>query len=220
MIVFTDSFTVGADVDPASYPATPDYSYLLGTAGDCEVVAASDRLDILTTGADKILRLLNAACPTGDQEITLRAQATAASGASGYAVTRCDPATSDCYFAFLDMVPANEVELYRMTAGSPTLVASADRGFTADGAYTYRFKATGTNPVALEFQVDATAVVTFNDSDAARKQSGRPGCGGFTTVIHTNWVDDISVSDLIDEASPFYRVNRSSVPPNVRIAGG
>ncbi len=43
-----------------------------------------------------------------------------------------------------------------------------------------RLKATGTNPVNLELQVDALTPLTYADSDVLRKTLGTPGFGGYS----------------------------------------
>lgn len=221
MLVFSDTFTVGADVDPASYPGTPDYSYLLGAVNDAQIPAANDRVEIVVTSSDVVLRLLNAACPTGDQEILADCRVEGGFY-QGYVAARCHATVDDCYVGEMDLTTANEVQIYRRDTGSGfTLLASADRGFVdTSGTHSYRLRATGTNPVSLTFQVDATAALGFDDSDALRKQSGRNGLGGVNGVARTGWVDNLTIDDLVASSEPIYTQNRSSVPPNIRIAGG
>lgn len=215
MIIFTDSFTVGASVDIASYPGTPDYSYLLGSAGDLEVDATDDRVEVLAIAADRIARLLNAACPTGDQQITLTSH-TAGADRHGYIAARCAAASADCYVGQMLLNQGNEVEIFRYTSGFTSLV-NADRGFTdVAGDHTFRLKAVGTTPVDLEFQVDATAVVTFADSDATRKQSGRPGIGGFVTTAREGWVDDVAVDNLLSGISSRAWTRKHGIPVQQR----
>ena len=200
-VVFTDSFTVGANIDPASYPSgNPDYSYLLGAVNNAEVDATDDRLEIVSTAVDVVLRIIDTTAPTGDQQITADCRSEG-SDDNGNVAARCAAATADCYVGQTIKSEANEVKIYRVTSGGFTLIADGDRGLAnAAATHSYRLKATGTNPVELEFQVDATAAVTFSDSDASRKQSGRSGIGGYNDATRQGWVDNVSVDDLVAAA--------------------
>lgn len=201
MIVFTDSFTVGANVNLNAYPGTPDYSMAQGAGADIIVVASTDRAETQPNSADVMARMLRAAVPTGDQQITGDVQ-DAGSSDIAYLGLRVAAATADFYAAYVDASQANEVRIDRWTTGSAVTIASADRGI-ASGPLTHsiRAKATGTATVNLEVQADATAIVTFADSAADRKQVGRPGLGGFS-IVGNIWVDNVSVDDLLAGGAP------------------
>ena len=80
--------------------------------------------------------------------------------------------------------------------GKRVVITGASQGIGA-GTHTMRLKATGTNPVALELQIDGLTTITFNDSDTNRKQTGTSGVGGYSFTGSTVWVGDITVDNLV-----------------------
>lgn len=200
MIVFSDTFTVGADVNINAYPGTPDYSMAQGAAADIKVIASTDRATTQPNSVDAMARIINVLAPTGDQEITGDVN-DAGSSDGGSLGLRVAAATADFYTAYVDGSQANEVRIDRWGAGAAVTIASADRGLAASGTHSIRARAKDTATVNLEVQVDGTAILTFADSAADRKQSGRPGVGGFS-VVGSAWVDNISVDDLVVGVAP------------------
>jgi len=201
--VFTDSFTVAADVNIDAYPATPDYAYNQGSGTNMRVVAATDKATVNVTNTSVHARIINAAVPSGDQEITADCYA-ADSYSSGAVTVRM--ATSgnleNFYMLKVELVNVAEVRLYRCDNGTFTLLASADRGFSGPQTVILRLKATGSGAtVSLEAQVNATAVLTYDDTSASRKTSGPPGIGGWTSTTAVT-VDNVSVNDLAAGGGP------------------
>jgi len=168
-----------------------------GVAGDLVVNAANDRVQRPTTTSDAIARIIDAAVPTnmGDQELRCDGYlSSSVTNASSSPTVRCASAgTADFYYMFFS---AGTLELYRCDASTFVLLTSAARTITT-GSNALRMRATGTNPVALEVQVAATAVVTFNDSNANRKQSGAPGIGLYNLTANTVFIDNVEVDDLL-----------------------
>lgn len=198
-VVFTDSFTVAVDTNIDAYPAgSPDYAYINGSGANITVNAANDRAQLPNNGGSTYCaRIIDAAVPTGDQEITGTCYSNT-SGNSGGVAVRCATGSNDNYISYIDYPQTNEVRLLRIDAGSEVLVASADRGTSGNSAHTHRLKATGTGAtVSLELQIDATAVLTYADTAANRKTSGTPGLCGYNAVGDTIYVDNLSVDDLI-----------------------
>ncbi len=192
-VVFTDSFTVGANVDIASYPATPDYVYCKGTTGDMTVNAANDRVQVTgVIDSDFCASITNASVPTTDQQCTISFNQPGAGAASP--VCRSNGVLSEDYYVAQVDPTGDTITIYRVSVGTFASIASGSRVVGTTG--TLRLKATGTNPVALETQVDATAVLTFNDSAADRKQTGPPGIGIWDHVVNTCGLDDLSIDDL------------------------
>lgn len=204
---------MGVDVNLNAYPGTPDYVMVRGLATDLKVIAATDRVKTSLTSTDAFARLVNTLVPTGDQQITADCN-DAGSGEVGYLAARCATGSIDCYLGVLDTSVANEVQIIRVTTDVFTTIASVDRGLSG-GQHSVRLKATGTNPVNLELQVDATAMLTFADSAADRKQTGRPGPGGFATTGDA-WVDNVSVDDLL-VGGIRRRAAFSTLAPRVRL---
>jgi len=190
-VVFTDSFTVGADVNLNAYPATPDYAMNLGAAADFKVIAAVDRVES-QVNTDAVARITNAAAPTGDQQIT--ATLTSSPGGAAGLAARCNTSgTANCYV--VEFVPSLDVvRFYRMDNSTfNTLGSDCSRSFIEN--FTGRFKVTGSGAtISLEAQVDATAVCTYSDTDANRKTSGTPGIHNGGSDQST--FDNISVDNL------------------------
>ena len=195
-VVFTDAYTVGANIDIASYPSgAPDYAYNAGST--LTVNAANDRVQNTSSTEESAARITDGSVPTGDQEISATCQSESGTDETGAVVARCATGgTFDCYICYLDMALANEVNLYRVDAGTYTLLASADRGITATGSGAFRLRATGTTTVALECQIRGTTQITASDSSASRKTSGPPGVFAYNATANLVWVDDVSVDDL------------------------
>lgn len=176
-VVFSDSFTnsSGSDINIDEWPSAgdPDYAYNVGSGDNISVSAANDRVDSVLGGTFpnfKTVRLIDASVPTGDQEIVFTGRYTGPF-VETMALVRCTTTnTRDCYLLTLE---DGVVYLIRVDAGSNTILASGGSGI-ADGAYTYRLKATGTNPVSLVASVGATTL-TYDDSSANRKTAGPPG---------------------------------------------
>lgn len=193
-VVFTDAFTVGADVTLGSYPsASPNNDYELVTAdGTLDVNAANDRVVKGSATNDTYYKIVDASVPTGDQQIT--ALCDHGSGYDGGCVQTRHKTGSECY-VFL-MAGSNTVEIYRRDPGY-TLITSVSRTYTAGAAHTLRFKTTGTTTVSLEAQINATTNVTATDTSADRQDSGPPGIGHVAdTGALTGYVDDVSVDNL------------------------
>ena len=202
MIVFTDNFTVSVDTNIDAYPSgSPDYAYVTGSGTNFTVNAANDRNQIVLTNTDIIARIIDGAVPTGDQQITCDVHNSTGADDTAALAARCASGSVDCYVAYPSaQAPNPHLNFYRVTTGGFTQIAGQDRTFGADASV--RFKAVGTNPVDLEGQVDATAVVTFSDSAADRKQSGTPGLHGFATAANVAWHDNVSVDDLTTAVTP------------------
>ena len=195
-VVFTDSFTVGADTNIDAYPATPDYAYTLGSGTNLTVNAANDRVQKVDTGTDRLARLIDAAAPTGDQEVT--ATGFAASGSDnhgGLSVRVKTDGTANGYIGYR-FVDSTVSKIYRVTPG-PTFTEIASQTNSSTGAQTLVFSATGAGAtVALSWKVGAVAALTFNDTNAARHVSGVPGIYMYGDTANVPWVDDVSVDNL------------------------
>lgn len=197
-VVFTDAFTVGANTNIDAYPSgSPDYAYNQGSGADLTVNATNDRVQTTTVSPTYLsARIIDPAVPTGDQEITATCNISG-TDRQGYVCARCaTDGSANLYAGLLDLTQANEVQIIRFDAGVYNVIASADRGFAGAGTHTLRLKVTGSGAtVSLEFQVDATASVTFADTSANRKTSGPPGIAGNSSA--NDWVDDVSVDNLL-----------------------
>lgn len=204
-VVFTDNFTVGADINIESYPSgSPDYALIRGTAGDMKVVAASDDVRETTFGQiTHIARITDASVPTGDQEITGQCHnGTLNNDAGGLAVRFATDNTINGYTCRFQDASVNELEILRWDAGTPSVVASADRGLSGAAVRTHVLKAEGNGAtVTITFTCDGTAALVFADSSADRKTAGTPGIHVLAQTDASNGrVDTISVDDLVAAA--------------------
>lgn len=212
MIVHTDPFTVGADTDFGSYGS---WSAALGAAGAMRVVAATDRLETVTTNADHWCRWTGPGSPTGDQKIRARLRIENSGGGSHGAcalLVRTD-GVGNGYNGFWTSTPGGTgtVEFYRVT-GDGTVFTFLDSGGTITGGNTYAgyFVARGAGAVvSLEAgdDINGAAVVTFDDSNAARHTSGLVAAQVYTnSATHAvgggspAWVDDVEIDNLVTGA--------------------
>ena len=187
-VVFTDSFTVAADVNLDAYPGTPDYAMVVGASTDLKVIDATDRIESQVATL-AMARLINAAVPTGDQEIT------ATMTADGGAVSMTVRTASGAETAYLArFVPdSDEITIYRVVAGGYTELTLCSRVF--GDPFTGILKATGTGAtVTISAQADATSVCSVDDSSVDRLTSGTPGFNIEGANIQT--YDNVSVDNL------------------------
>lgn len=211
-IVFTDSFTVGADVALESYPSgTPDYVSILG-GNNLDVIAANDNVQSSVTSADVMYRITNAAAPTGDQKLTITAGwQTGYTG--GYIGVR--GSASGNYY---NLTRANSTtwELYRVDSTVFTLLTTHSVSTTDNSSGTISLKATGAGAtVSITATIAGVDQTTFNDTAANRKTSGTPTIGGFqnSAVSSANFIDDVSVDDLATAAGNIpYQPNYHRAP--------
>lgn len=199
-IVFgPDTYTVAADINVDAYPSgAPDYAMVIGASADMIVSGGNDRV-VGATAGDRHARIIDAAgAITGDQEVIGDCHAIMAGGESGAVTARHSTTSADFYMSFINGGAADEVQIYRVDAGTFTLVASADRGITTDGTRQHRLRVTGAGAtVTVDFQVAALATLSFSDTSASRKTSGTPGVGMYTSAAGSVWVDNVTVDDLI-----------------------
>jgi len=222
-ILFRDSFTVGADTDIASYPSAgdPDYAYVsgVGSPGDLTVNAANDRVEITVVGSPRSFVLIDASAPTGDQDVVCRGNTVASAGQSTAAAARHSTSTNDLYRVQFNDTAANEVEIVRTDAGTPTTIASADRGLSGTATRFFRMRATGTGAtVSTLVQIDGTSPLTFDDTAANRKTSGNPGGRLPSSAIGTFWFDDLQATDAAAQRMYFPETEVAAVSPTVDAA--
>ena len=195
-VVFTDSFVVAADANIDAYPSgSPDYAYISSSGAQIFVFAPEDK--VYFTGGDSIgvARIIDAAVPTGDQQITCTVSANGTDDNSSFGVVRATSGWNG-YIGSINVNSGNDTGLYRVDNGSFTLLASAENGLSA-GNHTMRLKATGAGAtISLELQINATTTITYGDTHANRKTSGPPGIGAYTIANLGNTLDDVSVEDF------------------------
>lgn len=196
-VVFTDSFTVGADVNINAYPATPDWAYNAGATNNLTVNAARDRVETTNTGANWVARCINAAAPTGDQQISATVGLVAIPNARGQLCVRCATNGTANFYLFLMDPSSSNLKIFRCDAGSFTQLAVGGT-LPSNGAQTMIFKAvTNGSQVDLTATLNAQTPLTYSDTSASRKTSGPPGISIFASSADTGaYVDDVSIDDL------------------------
>lgn len=187
-----------ADVPLDEYPnsGAPVFAYLTegggATVDDANARVQANGFGVGTTRA----RYTGVGTTTGDQDVT--ATVLVKSYNNGGVLMRCSAVADTCYAAIIEINETNEVRLYRIVAGTPTLISSWDDSLAA-GTHTIRGRATGSGAsVELSVQVGAGSIHTFSDTDAARLTSGYPGLMVDTdenyTQLDTWIVDDLASS--------------------------
>lgn len=196
-VVFTDNFTVTSDTNLSAYPSgSADYAYMRGSGTNLTVNAANDRVQSPSTTDEYHARIIDAAVPTtGGHEITATIYSSTTD--SGMLLLRCSASADTCYLSYCDVTQTNEVQIYRFVAGTPTLIASADRSLSGAAARTWVFRAvTNGSQVDLTLTIGGTTALTYSDTSGSRITSGAPGIGIYNGTANTAYVDNVSVDDL------------------------
>lgn len=206
-VVFTDTFTVGADVNIESYPGTPDYARMNGSAGNVVVNAANDRVQRPLAGGDiTFVRCLDASMPTGNQSVTTTG-AWDTGSTSALPCVRCQAGSFDCYTGWLNF-PGGTLEIYRVSAGPTYTFLAGGTTVPGAGTYTATLQAVGTGAqVDLDFTVQGVGSVQYSDTAGSRLTSGTPGFEITNGTGDLAWLDNFSVDDLIAgvAAGPMFR---------------
>jgi hypothetical protein len=196
-----DAFTVGADVNLNTYDANwervlpADASW----AGVVQAKAATD--DLRATNASAASYRWNGQTLVG-QKILGKLLAGAGDYPGFHArLTPTPGGGANRVLGYLAEWQATEnlIQIYRITEPGGVLtyatIASAGvvgNGSTYTGAY---LRATGTNPVHLEYGDNTQGPFTFDDSNAARAVSGQPGVSFSDALPISIWIDDVEVWD-------------------------
>lgn len=197
-VVFTDSFTVGADANLDAYPSgDPDYAYNVGSGAGLTVEESTDRVDLTLTNTNHAARIIDAGgAITGDQEVA----ATIAYGQnfqSAEVHVRMAGSGQVRYTGKIEIQNASELRIYKVdSGGTHNILNSADCGLTGAGNKAVTFRATGTTTTALTFTVAGCSALTINDSTSPYT-SGVPGIGAWSNdLVDPIWIDNVSVDDL------------------------
>lgn len=163
------------------------------------VNATSDALEVPYSGTFNVsrsgtYRLDAAGVPTGDQEV--HATLTRVGNTTASVMLRMPGTANSGYVFGVGVGYATEVGIWRRVDGTDTLLANVA---VSGNTHTVRCRAVGTNPVVLEMWEGDTLLLSYNDSNAARHTTGKPGVfgrqGGDSTA-DSGWVDDYSVFDV------------------------
>lgn len=204
-IVYSNPFTVGADI---RLNATSDFVRVGGNGTSTNNAhtllneAATDDVEVIGTGGIyEIIRCINAAMPTGDQQVNVTLTSGSNSQSHGGAMLRCPTNNAESGYQ-LRVRPSGGFEIQRGNAGSYTLLASGGSS-AANTAYQVRCRATGTGSVLLEIEDGAGApIVSYTDSSASRHETGTPGLGGYNEGGTPCRVDNFEVDDLQSGGTP------------------
>ena len=137
-IVFTDTFTVGADTNINVYPSAgdPDYAYNNGSGANLTVNAANDRVQSPNTASTYKARIIDASVPTGDQEVIATCFNNTGFNSGGVAVRLNTAGTDNGYLSYIEQGVTNEVRIIKVIDGSETVIATWDKGLS--GATSHR----------------------------------------------------------------------------------
>lgn len=217
-VVFTDSFTAGADTDIESWPAASpnnDYDYILfAGANNLRVTAATDRCEANSGGNDQIARISDASVSSGvDYQISLDAFRTGGYS-GGYPAVRCGAADSgNCYLVLC--ASSTVQELYRCNGGTFTLLSSGSITAADSTLHAWTLRASGTGAtVTLTWTLDGSADQTFGDSSGSRLTTGVVGIGGYMDgTAYSVYVDNVSVDNMSAGATsfPFHPASRRAL---------
>jgi len=202
-VVFSDTFTVGADTRLDQYPSagSPDYAYTPGEGAttDITVNAATDRArQVATTRVSA--RIIHAGIPTGDYQISIDINGVLTSVQHGGLCARMSASAADYYLLLMRDDVADQIQLWREDAGSGTKLSSFTPSPALDVSqfHTLNLKVTGAGAtVTLEYWVDALGHTIFGDSDANRKTSGPPGISVDAASANLIEIDNLSIDDLV-----------------------
>jgi len=193
LIYGPDAFTVGSDTNLITYDA--NWDVVNSGTHQLHILAATDKV-YTNASINGVSRW------TGQTVLDQKIVSDIDIGSTGQwpgLVLRCD-ADQNCYYIEWDSAE-NGIYLYRATGftggsgGSYNQIAFG--GSVSATTYTNAYaKVTGTNPCAIELGDDTNgpAIVTYNDSDAARLQSGQPGLNVGATVDLSNH-DNVEIWD-------------------------
>jgi hypothetical protein len=190
--IYSDTFTVGADTELDAYDA--DWVKVSANQDDVSVIAATDRLE----GSNSVGNNADYSW-TGQTVLEQRIKGTLNAGAAWTSFSVRGDLDMNNYLAEWD-AQSNAIILYRATgftggAGGSWLQVASAGAVAASTAYANAYlKATGQNPVALRGGDDTNGdVLTYDDSNAARHQSGRPGISMATNS--GGWIDNVEIWD-------------------------
>ncbi|MBI3804575.1 MAG: beta-propeller fold lactonase family protein [Nitrospirae bacterium] len=125
-----------------------------------------------------------------------------------------DSFTSDCYS--LQLSTNGTVNLYRKNVGVWTLLKSAPAGIVTNEAYTLALKATGSNPVNLEADLQGAFLFSYTDSSASRIVSGVPGLINYNPNVKYDLFTVLDASSSTTNQPPVAKISAtptSGTPP-------
>jgi hypothetical protein len=194
-IIFTDTFTVGADTNIDAYPAgDPDYAYNAGTGNNIIVSGANDRVENNATGSTFLVAIIDGAVPADMPWYRVNAATVSAAAADQIvspAVQVGSNGEDEGYFLYWDN--ATQLSVYRRVTSTDTLVASLVLPETAPTTDMFLEVQVGTS-VALRWGVGIYSAGTI-DTNAARLTTGRPGIYTFASA-GTPFLDTLTVDEF------------------------
>ncbi len=207
VLSYSDQFTVGANANLDAYPAAGTWSMIRGASGELVVNAANDRVQTGVASSSREAEYIGSVI-TANQEIRATVYASSDGAQVGYVMARNTGVhnTYTFYYGYIDKSATNEVSLWRHDGTSgDTLLTDADRGLSGNGAHTARLRVI-TNPVTgnveIEYQVDATAVVTFTDTSGSKLLTGKPGLGIYNDTANTAYIDNVEIYSFLHLPTP------------------
>lgn len=211
MIVHSDAFLVGADTDINVYGDWDE------TLGNLIVEEATDRVEMVATGADCFARWNGAGSPVeglamadlftwagADPDYgTMGVGARLDASGNGY-LSEWDPRADDC-------------QLYRVTGGGATFtlleeLSTTDSEGSIPNAYIQALGTGATVNIEIGDDNNGAAIIVFADTDAARHTSGLFGISGFNNAAaainggaNPAWLDNFEIDNLLAAPSQDHR---------------
>lgn len=215
-IVFSDAFNVAAVTLLEEYPSagSPDYVAIHG-GNQLSIDPTQDGVYPESNSADFIYRVIDAAAPTGDQEVTLITRVEGTGYTQTYAAVRCSGVvgSGNCYS--IQRSGPTTWQLWRMNGGSfgletggLPLTTFTVAAINAPATVVVQLKATGTNPVVITATINGVAQTPYNDTHANRLASGTAGIGAWidpgdaTPYGALLFIDDLAVPSTFGDTTP------------------
>jgi hypothetical protein len=209
-----DAFVVGSDTLLDDYD--PDWVQVSFGGGTMTVNAANDRVQPSGVSENGNYRW------TGQTVLEQRIQMGVLSAQFWTSMMVRTDTDNNGYLAEWD-ASSDAIILYRATGfsggagGTWTEVAQAG-GVAQDTEYTNAYlKATGTNPVEIRGGDDTNGadILTYDDTNAARHQSGQPGVSMNSGVASSSYFDDVEIWD--EAEAPWPPEGEEDAPETIRV---
>ena len=218
--VFSDTFTVGADIGIEAYAAA-SYDYVQGTTTAVTVNAANDRVQQTTTSADVAVRVINSAVPdTGNGTVSiLQASTLDADNVGNPACRFKNDGTAYYYVLYIyraSGTPSNNVKIYRVENSSFNMIAQFTRASIGVSTTATLKGTTNGSAVDIVGTISGVTDCTYSDTGPTRLLEGRPGFHMYCETANAAWIDNLSVDDVGAETTPI-TVNNLTVD---NLAGG
>lgn len=190
-----DTFVESSDTDLSAHTATgPNGGFSwVETTGDLDVVAASDDLDVSTSGFARAESDLSSDDMRSEHDVLA-----ITSARQSYAITRFDPTPGqgaggeDFYFYILKNTSSDTHRLFKNESGTATQIGSTVNETPPTPTYTVRLESDGSNHTASLDTGSGFVVKIGPETDTAHDGIVRAGLGGSSPLT----MDNFEAADL------------------------